>query len=48
MLLSPLPDEIGLILLASIKTRYHHFFLISFFLSTAGILIISLTPRLFW
>lgn len=38
---SPLPDEVGLLMLASIKLRYHHFFWISFLLNTLGILVIS-------
>lgn len=42
---SPIPDEIGLLMLASIKTKYHHFFLISFLLNTFGILLISLFGR---
>lgn len=45
MIASPLPDEVGLIMLARIKLKYHHFFLISFFLNTFGILIISLFGR---
>jgi len=39
---SPLPDELGLLILAGIKLRYHHFFILSFFLNTVGILTISL------
>jgi len=30
MIVSPLPDEVGLLLLASIKLKYHRFFLLSF------------------
>lgn len=42
MIASPLPDEVGLLILAGIKLKYKHFFLISFLLNTIGILIISL------
>ena len=42
MIASPLPDELGLLILAGIKLRYHHFFILSFFLNTVGILTISL------
>lgn len=43
---SPLPDEVGLIMLASIKLKYRHFFLISFVLNTLGILVISLFAKI--
>lgn len=42
MIASPLPDEIGLLVLAGIKLKYHHFFLLSFLLNTTGILIIAI------
>lgn len=45
MIASPLPDEIGLLVLASIKLKYQHFFLLSFLLNTLGILIIALFGR---
>ena len=47
MIASPLPDEIGLIMLAGIKMHYHHFFLLSFALNTLGILIIAIFARAF-
>lgn len=43
---SPIPDEIGLILLAGIKLKYRQFFLISLILNTLGILAISLLGKL--
>lgn len=46
MIASPLPDEIGLLVLASIKLKYQHFFLLSFLLNTLGILIIALFGRI--
>lgn len=46
MIASPLPDEIGLLVLAGIKLKYHHFFLLSFLLNTLGILIIALFGRI--
>ena len=45
MIASPLPDEVGLLLLASIKLKYHRFFLLSFPLNTAGIFILSILGR---
>jgi len=42
MIASPIPDEVGLLMLAGIKLRYHHFFILSFFLNTFGILLVSL------
>lgn len=45
MIASPLPDEIGLLMLAGIRMHYKHFFIISFFLNTLGILILSLFGR---
>lgn len=45
MIASPIPDEIGLILLAGIKLKYHQFFIISFFLNTIGIFILALFGR---
>ncbi|OGD83512.1 hypothetical protein A2165_02765 [Candidatus Curtissbacteria bacterium RBG_13_40_7] len=42
---SPLPDEVGLLMLASIKLKYHRFFLLSFLLNTTGILILSLIGK---
>lgn len=45
MIASPVPDEIGLLMLASIKLKYRHFFIISLVLNTLGILIISLFGR---
>lgn len=47
MIASPLPDEIGLIMLAGIKLRYHHFFLLSYSLNTVGILVICLFGSVF-
>ena len=47
MIASPLPDEIGLIVLAGIKLKYKHFVLLSYFLNTVGILIISLFGKVF-
>lgn len=44
-IISPLPDEVGLLLLASIKLKYHRFFLLSFLLNTVGIFILSLLGR---
>ena len=46
MIASPIPDEIGLILLAGIKMNYRRFFLLSFFLNTVGILVISLFGKI--
>ena len=43
---SPFPDEVGLLLLASIKLKYHRFFLLSFPLNTIGIFILSLFRRI--
>ena len=43
---SPFPDEVGLLLLASIKLKYHRFFLLSFPLNTIGIFILSLFGRI--
>jgi len=45
MIASPIPDEIGLIMLAGIKLKYRQFFIISFLMNTLGILVISLFAR---
>ena len=45
MIISPLPDEAGLLLLASIRLKYHRFFLLSFPLNTIGIFILSLLGK---
>ncbi len=45
MIASPLPDEVGLLMLASIKLKYHHFFILSFLMNTTGILILSLLGK---
>ena len=42
LIASPLPDEVGLLMLAGIRLKYQHFFMLSYSLNTAGILIISL------
>lgn len=47
MIASPLPDEVGLLMLASIKLKYRHFFIISLFLNTLEILLVSLFVRIF-
>lgn len=41
LIASPIPDEAGLLILASIKLKYRHFFLVSLVLNTFGILAIS-------
>ena len=41
LIASPLPDEIGLLMLAGIKLKYRHFSIISFVLNTLGILVIT-------
>ena len=46
MIVSPLPDEVGLLLLASIKLKYHRFFLLSFPLNTIGIFILSFLGKI--
>ena len=46
LLVSPLPDEIGILILAGSNYRYTHFFLLSFLLHTTGILIIVLLGKL--
>ena len=45
MIASPLPDEVGLLMLASIKLKYRHFFIISLFLNTLEIFVISFLAR---
>lgn len=45
LLASPLPDEIGIVILAGSNYRYTHFFLLSFGLHTLGILLIVLAGR---
>lgn len=47
MIASPFPDEIGLLVLAGMKLKYQHFFFLSFFLNSFGILIIVLFGRIF-
>ena len=47
LLASPLPDEIGIFLLAGSRLRYANFFLLSFFSQTTGILVIVLLGELF-
>ena len=47
MIASPIPDEIGLILLAGIKLKYRQFFLISLILNFIGILVIGLFAKNF-
>ena len=47
MIVSPLPDEVGLLLLASIRLKYHRFFLLSFPLNTVGIFVLSLFGKIF-
>jgi len=42
---SPFPDEVGLLLLASIKLKYHHFSILSFTFNTIGILILSIVGK---
>lgn len=46
LIASPLPDEIGLVMLGSIKFKYINFLFLSFVLHTFGILIITLAGRL--
>ena len=46
MIITPLPDEVGLLLLASIKLKYHRFFLLSFPLNTVGIFILSVLGKI--
>lgn len=46
MIASPLPDEVGLLMLAGIKLKYRHFFILSFLLNTLGILIITLFGKI--
>lgn len=46
-LASPLPDEIGIFLLAGTKFRYANFFVLSFILHTMGILLIVLLGKEF-
>jgi len=43
---SPFPDEVGLLLLASIRFKYHRFFLLSFPLNTVGIFVLSFLGRI--
>ena len=45
MIASPFPDEVGLLLLASIRFKYHRFFLLSFPLNTVGIFVLSFLGR---
>jgi len=45
LLVSPLPDEIGILMLAGSNYRYTHFFLLSFLLHITGILIIVLLGK---
>lgn len=47
MLVSPLPDEIGIMMLAGANFKYTKFFLISFGLHTIGILVIVLLGKTF-
>lgn len=42
MIASPIPDEVGLFMLAGIKLKYRHFLFLSFILNTAGILAIAM------
>lgn len=44
-LISPLPDEVGLLLLSGTKLKYTRFFLLSFGLHTIGILLIVLIGK---
>lgn len=46
LIASPLPDEIGLLLLAGIRLKYHHFFFLSFILNAIGILVVSLFGKI--
>lgn len=45
LLASPLPDEVGILILAGSNYRYIHFFLLSFGLHTLGILLIVLLGK---
>ena len=45
MIASPIPDEVGLLMLASIKLKYRHFFIISLILNTLEIFVISFLAR---
>lgn len=47
MIASPLPDEVGLLVLASIKLKYHHFFLVSYALNTVSIFVLTLVWSIF-
>lgn len=46
MIASPIPDEIGLILLAGINLKYRQFFVLSIFLNTFGILLLALFGKI--
>lgn len=47
MIASPIPDEVGLLMLASIKLKYRHFLIISLIMNTFGIFLISLFAKSF-
>lgn len=47
LLASPLPDELGILILAGTKFKYSHFLLLSFLLHTGGIFMIIEFSRLF-
>ena len=45
MIASPLPDEVGLLMLASIKLKYHHFSILSYLFNTVSIMIIAILGK---
>lgn len=46
LIASPLPDEIGILMLAGLRLKYKHFLLISIFLNTLGIFMVGLAARI--